>query len=765
MRLKLVTLCVAAMALLLALAPMVFNAQAQQSASQYFSSGPSEPLRSAPQPRSDYESVVAGDSPFDPLRTMWSPTVFPIFGLKPAGEAAETIVLDEVGLCWKQTYTRGVGMVPNGACGTGEEKDAGLCYPKCKEGYKGAGPLCLRTCPDKFRDDGLFCAKPEAYGRGAGFPWKFGDPAFNYDNAQKRCEADNGGPGSCEKDGLIWYPKCKAGFVKVGCCVCSPACPTGMTDIGVSCAKDSIPRGVGKIPGCPAGMELDGGLCYPVAAQGFKGVGPVAWGKCPADFPFECGAGCAKNQATCAAAVTDMTLNTVGVAINLLSIPFGGPGITNAAQTAAKKLATGATGIAWAQLGLKESLKMTAKVTVSAMRTNAKVFAKEFIKTYAKTKFTNPTNLGWTGASLLKTGGLFAANQSAREFGGLKTSGEFDWTILTALDVTGISSMVNAFAKYGTCNGESFLADVNDLDFGAAGGEKIVTLSMQKPTTITEITTTPFVGTSISANTDCVGKLLQTGQKCTVKVGVAGQGKIDGAIQIYTTDYDVIPFVIGVKANSNGAPAAAVAGAEEAVNLTALVGVWAWGQNQAQKVIVQHDGTASNWLGGKGVVTVKDPIKRIYEINWDNGKSIDSVTLSEDREDLTGQNQARAAINAARRPWDARCKPGESFFAGLCYDVPVDYAVTAPGFIGKTCPAGWRDDGTSCWPNWTGKDVPAQASQTGSFRHPLLVTDCANYAQAKGQKCPTNFTGPTVCTCAAQSKSKEVKSLIGTVPR
>ena len=46
--------------------------------------------------------------------------------------------------------------------------------------------------------------------------------------------------------GLVMYPKCKEGFHNVGCCICSPTCPNGFTDIGVSCQKPSdYGRGVG----------------------------------------------------------------------------------------------------------------------------------------------------------------------------------------------------------------------------------------------------------------------------------------------------------------------------------------------------------------------------------------------------------------------------------------------------------------------------------------------------------------------------------------
>ncbi len=44
------------------------------------------------------------------------------------------------------------------------------------------------------------------------------------------------------------YPKCQSGFHAVGCCVCSPTCPDGMNDIGISCGKNSYGRGVGVSP-------------------------------------------------------------------------------------------------------------------------------------------------------------------------------------------------------------------------------------------------------------------------------------------------------------------------------------------------------------------------------------------------------------------------------------------------------------------------------------------------------------------------------------
>lgn len=98
---------------------------------------------------------------------------------------------------------------------------------------------CISVCPAGWRDDGLFCRLAE-YGRGAGYPWKFGD-ALNDSGMFKRCQADNGA-GNCEKWGAVVYPKCKAGFSPFGCCICRPAKPNceaaGLNSgIDLSCAK------------------------------------------------------------------------------------------------------------------------------------------------------------------------------------------------------------------------------------------------------------------------------------------------------------------------------------------------------------------------------------------------------------------------------------------------------------------------------------------------------------------------------------------------
>jgi hypothetical protein len=100
---------------------------------------------------------------------------------------------------------------------------------------------CHQACPTSagWKDQGLFCRLAE-YGRGGGYPWKFGD-GFNDNGMSGRCQSDNG-KGNCEKNGLMYYPKCRSGYSAFGCCICRPSAPNcgalGYNGgIDLSCAK------------------------------------------------------------------------------------------------------------------------------------------------------------------------------------------------------------------------------------------------------------------------------------------------------------------------------------------------------------------------------------------------------------------------------------------------------------------------------------------------------------------------------------------------
>lgn len=89
-----------------------------------------------------------------------------------------------------------------------------------------------------------------------------------------------------------------------------------MTDIGVSCQKNSYGRGVGKPLGCAADEEMSGLLCYPPCKQGYSGNGPVCWEKCPAG-KSDCSALCTDSSDSCTDNVKDIVSNVVGITVDV----------------------------------------------------------------------------------------------------------------------------------------------------------------------------------------------------------------------------------------------------------------------------------------------------------------------------------------------------------------------------------------------------------------------------------------------------------------
>jgi hypothetical protein len=65
-------------------------------------------------------------------------------------------------------------------CGEDEDKDGALCYPKCRPGFGGVGPVCWKASPEGVHDDGVTCRRDAviqnkvSYSRGAGKPMTCG---------------------------------------------------------------------------------------------------------------------------------------------------------------------------------------------------------------------------------------------------------------------------------------------------------------------------------------------------------------------------------------------------------------------------------------------------------------------------------------------------------------------------------------------------------------------------------------------------------------
>ena len=62
----------------------------------------------------------------------------------------------------RPTYNRGAGTVPNLACPSGKVNDASLCYPPCRDGFSGVGPVCYSQAPSGYVECGAGVASSKA---------------------------------------------------------------------------------------------------------------------------------------------------------------------------------------------------------------------------------------------------------------------------------------------------------------------------------------------------------------------------------------------------------------------------------------------------------------------------------------------------------------------------------------------------------------------------------------------------------------------------
>ena len=214
------------------------------------------------------------------------------------------------------------GIVPTD-CGPDRDNDAGLCYPKCKPGFHGVGPLCwqdtvtlgagtavgLEDCPAGYRNDGLTCFKDAQCSGGGCRTYEcgrlrgaFGEdwgPSYCTSCDPIKCEGpwtvgrlDNGGtcPDGKERIDGLCYDRCPDGFYH------TPGMP-------YLCKRnnepDSYDRGGSVLPSCGGDKgENISGLCYGRAPEGYtrKVVGTLDQ-NCPAgssDF----GVGCTRESTT-----------------------------------------------------------------------------------------------------------------------------------------------------------------------------------------------------------------------------------------------------------------------------------------------------------------------------------------------------------------------------------------------------------------------------------------------------------------------------------
>ena len=119
-----------------------------------------------------------------------------------------------------------------------------------------------------------------------------------------------------------WYDVCGLTFAKN----CSK-CPAGYINDGCTCginvhllAKRTQGHRTGVGMSCGSDQDYDAGLCYDKCPAGTRGAGPVCWGQCPADFPVNCGAGCAKSSEDCVNSIIKQIESSTDLALNVAAL-------------------------------------------------------------------------------------------------------------------------------------------------------------------------------------------------------------------------------------------------------------------------------------------------------------------------------------------------------------------------------------------------------------------------------------------------------------
>jgi hypothetical protein len=150
-------------------------------------------------------------------------------------------------VCWedKASYGRGAGSVPKvtthchgvkcetkSDCHSSQDKDAGLCYTKCRDGYHGSGPTCNSNAA-------------ASYGRGAGKV------------AKLDCNSNR------EIDAGLCYTRCRDGYHGVApvCWANTPpgylTCGAGYAATGNDCSLVVAAQGVAVTFAAAAGANLE----------------------------------------------------------------------------------------------------------------------------------------------------------------------------------------------------------------------------------------------------------------------------------------------------------------------------------------------------------------------------------------------------------------------------------------------------------------------------------------------------------------------------
>jgi hypothetical protein len=324
-------------------------------------------------------------------------------------------VAEGSGFCWKETYPRDAGTLPQ-HCEDHQEIIAGgvYCYDKCESGWERFGYDCHKSCPSGWDDHGLLCNNPSAVYSRAHSPGCQWVSSTSYWPHWAGLECGGSICSSQNKEDIAGqcYEYCPSGYDTIGF-LCSANCQALGFEGGLapSCTQHvKLSPGMTKAQ-CAPGYEEDAGLCYKQCPDGMDGVGPVCWGGPPivngAQW-VDCGMGAAADDFTCASVTADQVISV------------------------------GETILFFATLGSSSAATVPAKVGIDAGQKAISVAGDtaKAIKNVAETA----KDVYDTSTDIL--GALDAMASIETEADGIRAAAE----VASLVDPTGLSSVVAAYA-------------------------------------------------------------------------------------------------------------------------------------------------------------------------------------------------------------------------------------------------------------------------------------------------------------------------------
>lgn len=165
--------------------------------------------------------------------------------------------------CWVDSYGRGAGR-PLG-CASHEELKGGLCYPKCRPGYKSSALECEGRCPSGSKSTGFTCLQGTKSNS---------HPSWRHRN---KCYDRYGGKGYLSRASSACMEPCMEGFKRRSTLLGSAFCdkPRGRYSRAGKSKPIRVCPMYTREDGKRVRMQKNGALCYKHCKSGFTGAGPM----------------------------------------------------------------------------------------------------------------------------------------------------------------------------------------------------------------------------------------------------------------------------------------------------------------------------------------------------------------------------------------------------------------------------------------------------------------------------------------------------------